>query len=62
MYTPINWANPNNLELIKEKRKAERIETPQTNETVYGKSGFKAKIMDSLNRAFTFRLKPKFEM
>lgn len=62
MYTPINWANPNNLDLIKEKREAERLENPQMNETINNKKTIKTKLIDTLNRAFAFRLKPSLEI
>lgn len=58
MYTPINWANPNNLELIKEKREAERLKTSRINETVNDKKRMKTTLFDSLTRVFAFRLKP----
>lgn len=62
MYTPINWASPYNLKLIKEKREAERLENPHMNEAITDKKTIKTKLNDTLNRIITFRLKPSLEI
>jgi len=62
MYTPINWASPNNLKLIKEKRATERIEKPHADEVTDTKKGIKTKWIDTFIRTFTFRLKPSLEI
>lgn len=62
MYTPINWANPNNLEIIKEKRAAERINHPPTIEAVRQRKETKPKRFEALNRLFTVKLKPIFDI
>ncbi len=62
MYTPINWANPNKLEIIKEKRDLERSNKPQISEVIRQKKEIKTKWFDTLNRVFAFKLKPTFDI
>lgn len=56
------WANPNNLDLINDKREIERLENHKIDKTVKQKKATKTKLMDILNKAFALRLKPNFEI
>jgi len=60
MYTPINWASPNNLEIIKEKRDIARLNDSHANEVMHKKKEIKTKCFDTLNRVFAFRQNPIF--
>lgn len=62
MYTPINWANPDNLKLIKQRKEAEHVEHPHIDEMASCKKGMKSKLIEGMTRVFAFRLKPNFEM
>jgi len=62
MYTPINWANPDNLKLITQKKEANRLETFHVSEKKPKKIPIKTKLIDTLNQVFGLRLKPIFEM
>lgn len=62
MYTPITWANPNNLMLIKEKRQNESLENLQVKKAMHQKKAIKTKLMDALNKSFPTKWKPSFGM
>lgn len=62
MYTPIMWSNPNNLELIKEKREIERSENLHVKKIINEKKSTKAKLIDALNKTFALRSKLNFEV
>lgn len=62
MHTPIHWANPHNLELIKQKKDAERLDTSQTMPYLNETKRSRTRWIDILNRALGSRLKPNFEL
>ncbi|MBS3739063.1 hypothetical protein [Mesohalobacter halotolerans] len=62
MNTPMMWANPNNLDLINDKREIERLKNHKIDKTVKQKNATKTKLIDILNKAFALRLKPNFEI
>jgi hypothetical protein len=53
MYTPIIWANPNNLELIKEKRNIERLNNNQKKKTIKSHTHPKENILERLYKSLS---------
>lgn len=60
MYTPINWANPRNLQLISEKKQSKHLEGLQDKKHAYEKKSIKSKLVDALNKSFSTKWKPSF--
>lgn len=62
MYTPITWANPDNLTIINEKKHAQRVENLEEKKKLYQKKSTKTKLMDMLNKSIAAKWKPSFGM
>ena len=55
MYTPINWASPKNLEVIKDKKNAEQLNPNQMEDTAKEPENNKTRFFDMLYKTFAIK-------